>query len=155
MKMHRLLVMLLVAMLALSLVGCISSDEPAEEGESSEAATEEAAVAVGDVVAAQWTPSSLYLAEVTAVSEDGMVTVKYLDDDSEAEVAEDEYIVIEEKEWAVGDQVLAVWSTAKFYSGTVESVEGDEYIIAWDDGDDPSAVTADKIIAYDAQYATE
>lgn len=147
----RIFTVLMIAVLALALAGCTGGDEAATEtsGDAS------SAFAAGDMVAAEWGAGSLYLAEVMAVSDDGMLTVKYVDDDTEDELTEDEVIAIEEKEWAVGDRVLAVWSVAKFYSGTIESADGDEYIVAWDDGSDPSAVTADMIIEFDEAYATE
>jgi hypothetical protein len=143
-------VLLAVLLATLALTGCSSGDadpdsEPAAESE----------IKVGDMVAAEWTPSSLYLAEVTTIEDDGSMTVIYQDDQSEAVVAEEGIFPIVEKEWAVGDRVLAVWAVAKFYSGTIEEVEGEEYIVSWDDGSDPSAVAADQIIAYEEQYADE
>lgn len=41
--------------------------------------------------------------------------------------------------FAPGDKVVAVWSGGSYYSGTVKSVDGDQAIVAWDDGSAPSA----------------
>ncbi len=144
----RIFAVLMIAVLALALVGCTGGDEATSDSSGD-------AFAAGDMVAAEWGAGSLYLAEVMAVSDDGMLTVKYVDDDTEDDLTEGEVIAIEEKEWAVGDRVLGVWSVAKFYSGTIESADGNEYIVTWDDGSDPSAVTADMIIEFDEAYATE
>jgi len=142
----RIIAVLMIAVLAIALVGCTGSDE----------ATEEAAFQTGETVAAEWTDGKLYMAEVTAVGDDGMVTVRYLDDDGEGVLEEAQVFSIEEKEWAEGDRVLAVWAVARFYSGTVESMEEDgDYIITWDDGSDPSSVMPEQIIEYNAKYADD
>jgi len=135
----------LIAILALllgslSLVGCSSDDAVAFE--------------VGDTVAAEWDDGYLYLSEVTAV-DDTEITVTYLDDDTSGTLDATQVFMVEEKEWEVDDRVLAVWSIARFYSGTVSAVEGSDYMVTWDDGSEPSLVTPDMIIAYVDAYADE
>lgn len=125
---------------SLSLIGCSSDDAVAFE--------------VGDPVAAEWDDGYLYLAEVTAV--DGTeITVTYLDDDTSGTLEATQVFMVEEKEWEVDDRVLAVWSIARFYSGTVSAVEGSDYMVTWDDSSEPSLVTPDMIIAYVDAYADE
>lgn len=41
--------------------------------------------------------------------------------------------------FAAGDKVVAVWSSGSYYSGTVKSIDGDQAIVAWEDGSAPSA----------------
>ena len=153
MRYTKLVLIVLAIMLALAMVGCSSSDS--DEGDAADEPAGASELAVGTMVGAEWIPGSLYLAEVTAVGDDGMITVTWADDGTESEVAEEDVFIIEEQEWSVGDRVLAVWATAKFYSGTVESIEGEEYIIAWDDGSEASAATADMMLAYDEEYAQD
>ena len=134
----RVLVLLVLVVLGVTLLGC--------------SASEEAAFQVGDTIAAEWEDSKLYLADVTAVG-DGEVTVKYLDDDTSATLVESRVRAIEEKDWQVDDRVLAVWAVARFYSGTITEVQGTDYIVDWDDDSEPSLVSPDMILAYEAAYA--
>ena len=138
-------IIVLIAILALllgslGLIGCSSDDAVAFE--------------VGDTVAAEWDDGYLYLAEVTAV-DDTEITVTYLDDDTSGTLETTQVFMVEEKEWEVDDRVLAVWNIARFYSGTISAVEGSDYMVAWDDGSEPSLVTPDMIIDYVDKYADE
>ncbi|TLM72093.1 MAG: hypothetical protein FDZ70_08695 [Actinobacteria bacterium] len=101
---------------------------------------------VGDSVAAIWSDGNLYLATVTNASGD-QVTVKYADDSSEKTVSAADVIPIEVREWAVGDKVRAVWSSGRFYEGTISAAADPSYTVKWDDGSAPSEVTSDRIIA--------
>jgi hypothetical protein len=102
--------------------------------------------AVGDMVAAKWTDGSFYLAKVTAAA-DGNVTVTYQDDNSIGTVPIADTKAIVSKDWAVGDKVLAVWASGRFYSGTVEAATPPTFKIKWDDGSAASDVDASKIVA--------
>jgi hypothetical protein len=101
---------------------------------------------VGDTVAAKWTDGNYWLATVEKVEPAG-VTVKYTDDNTTNTVSVTEIRPIAVKSWSVGDKVLAVWSSGRFYPGTVEKAAGSTYTIKWDDGSTPSEVEATKIIA--------
>jgi hypothetical protein len=37
----------------------------------------------------------------------------------------------------VGDKVLAVWRGGGSYPGTIRQIDGNQYLIAWDDGSAP------------------
>jgi hypothetical protein len=146
------IVLLLVASLALA--GCdvpfSGTDETPTPTAATPAATTGAegsgAFAVGDSLAAVWTDGALYLATVTAV--DGAnVTVTYADDGSSGTVAAADCRPISDTAFTVGDRVLAVWASGRFYPGEVSAVEGTTYTVTWDDGSDPSQVEAGKIIA--------
>lgn len=138
----------IIALLALgsvAIVGC--GGWPTGSGTSKPAAEKvESPFAVGDKVAAVWNDGSKYLAEVTKIDGDD-VTVKYVDDSSSKTIAAKDVQPITVKKWNVGDKVKAVWSSGRFYSGTVSEAKDPTYKIKWDDGSDPSEVTADKIIA--------
>lgn len=149
----KMLVILMIVVLAMAVSGCAGSDEA--EPKTTIETTQESAFAVGDSVAAEWSDGNLYLAEVTAVGDDGTITVTYLDDNTEGVLDDSVVFAVEEKTWEVGDRVLAVWAVARFYSGTIESMDGDDYIVAWDDDSTPSTVTTDQIIEYIAKYADD
>lgn len=104
------------------------------------------AIAVGDSVAAMWTDGSYYLATVTAVDGDS-VTVTYVDDGTSKTLKAGDVRAIPTKTYAVGDRVLAVWSSGRFYAGEVTKVDGDAYTVKWDDGSTPSTVEVTKIVA--------
>jgi hypothetical protein len=146
MKKTRVLILLMLVVLMAALVGCSGTDDADT--------VEETGFEVGDTVAAEWVDGRLYLSEITAV-EDDQITVTYLDDSSSGTVDESQVRAIDEKDWKVDDRVLAVWATARFYSGTVTEVLSDGYTVDWDDGSSPSMVTADMIIAYEKAYADE
>ncbi len=141
----RVPALFVVAVLGVTLLGCTASEE-------ADTTQEEGAFRVGETVAAEWGDGKLYLSEVTAVA-DGEVTVTYLDDGTSGTLDESEVRSIEEKDWQVDDRVLAVWSVARFYSGTITEVQDTGYIVDWDDGSTPSLVSADMILAYEAAYA--
>jgi len=48
----------------------------------------------------------------------------------------------------VGSKVMAQWSSGSYYAGTIQSYDGTIYIVAWDDGSTPSAVTPAGIKGY-------
>jgi len=145
-----LAVLMLTAVLGLA--ACGSSEQPGDQQSAASpaatpAATPAAAFAAGQPVAARWTDTSLYLATVTAVDGDN-VTVTYADDGSSRTVsASADVRAIPDAAFAVGDRVLAVWASGRFYEGTVSKVDGTTYTVKWDDGSDPSPVEAGMIIA--------
>ena len=136
----------------LGLAACGSSEQPAEHPAdqppaAGPAATASAAFAAGQSVAARWGDNSLYLATVSAVDGDD-VTVTYADDGSSRTVsASADVRAIPDTAFAIGDRVLAVWASGRFYEGAVSKVDGTTYTVKWDDGSDPSPVEAGKIIA--------
>lgn len=158
MRGRRLLVAALVVALfgsALAASGCVTvttapkSDSTAtSKGSEPETATseQESEFAVGQSVAAVWSDGNLYLANVTALDGDN-VTVKYVDDSSTKTVAAADVTPIPDKSWAVGDEVKAVWSSGRFYDGTITKVNGSSYEVKWEDGSPPSEVVGSKIIA--------
>lgn len=118
----------------------VPTEKPATPDESA------SGFAAGDSVAAIWTDGNLYLATVQTVDGD-QVTVKYADDSSTKTIPASDIKPIIVKTWTVGDKVLAVWTSGRFYSGTVIEASGGNYKIQWDDGSQPSDVVADKIVA--------
>ena len=57
-----------------------------------------------------------------------------------------ELLLIKKATYAVGDKVMAVWASGKFYAGTVTAVKpGEFYTVKWDDGSAPTDVEAMKI----------
>jgi hypothetical protein len=124
--------------------GATTSAPPASKPPASTSAV--SAFKVGDMVAATWADGNLYLAKVTAVG-DKEVTVQYVDDSSTKTVPDGDVKPIPARQWAVGDKVLAVWSSGRFYKGEIIKVGSSACQVKWDDGSAPSDVTADKIIA--------
>jgi hypothetical protein len=146
-----LLVSLLMVTGVVALGGCItvnvpktSVTPPAEKPITAEKPA--SGFAVGDSVAAVWTDGNLYLATVQAVNGD-QITVKYADDGSTKTVAATDVKPITKKTWVVGDKVLAVWASGRFYKGNVIEAAGSNYKIQWDDGSAASDVSVDKIVA--------
>lgn len=135
-----LLTVFALALAGLGLVGCSSDDLGYE---------------VGDNVAAEWSDGYLYLSEVTEIDGEN-ITVTYLDDDTTGNLTTSQVLAIDEDaEWEVGDRCLAVWAVARFYSGTISEIDGDDYIVEWDDGSSPSLVAADTITEFVEKYADE
>jgi hypothetical protein len=100
----------------------------------------------GQMVAAKWTDGNLWLAKVLSV--DGTtVTVQYADDNTTRTVPTSDVKPIPTRQWAVGDKVLAVWSSGRFYKGVITKAGASSYQVKWDDGSAPTDVPADKIIA--------
>jgi hypothetical protein len=101
---------------------------------------------VGEAVSVLWS-TSWYDAEVVSIS-DNIYTIKYYDG-SEAEVTSDQIRkILKKEEIKVGDKVLAVWTTDKYYVGTVKEIKADGAIIAWEDGSTPSLVKFGKIAQF-------
>lgn len=144
------LVLTLACMFVVPLSGCVTVNTPAPETKPATtpaSATEPAAdvtVKTGDRVAAPW-GGGQYIGSVTAVSGD-KADVLYDDDKVNREIAVSDLVVVVVKTWNVGDQVMAVWSSGKFYSGVITQAKaGDLYTVKWDDGSAPSDVEAAKI----------
>lgn len=103
-------------------------------------------IQVGSTVAAPWSDGELYLGTVKAMKGD-TADVLYADDGQVRPVKISELKLVEPKTWSVGDHVLAVWSSGKFYPGVVSADKGGGvYTVKWDDGDTPSDVAADRIL---------
>ena len=45
----------------------------------------------------------------------------------------------------VGDHVAAQWKDSRFYPGVVTQVQGEMYLIKWDDGDEPMMVSKEQV----------
>ena len=156
MRKNGLLVAVVLAALVaatVALAGCITVNTAPKADTAQPATTPEPAATpspggftVGQSVASPWQGGDLYLAKVTAI-EDDQVTVQYADDNSTRSISAADIKPIPLKTWAVGDRVLAVWASGRFYSGEITKVVGSSYTVTWDDGSTPSEVTPDKIIA--------
>lgn len=137
-----------IAIGLVALLGCTKPTEP--QSSPSPAATapaeSDSPFEPGQKVAATWTDGNYWHAEVTAVDGD-QITVQFLDDKSTLTMPASDVRAIEETTWEVGDEVLAVWTSGRFYLGEITKVDGDTYTVKWDDGSSPSPVTADKIIS--------
>lgn len=100
---------------------------------------------VGMTVAAKYYDNDYYLAEIKAVNND-KYDVAYADGDKASIYASDMKEIPAKLTLTTGDKVLAVWTKAKFYSGTVQEVKASGAVIKWDDGSAPSEVAFGKII---------
>jgi hypothetical protein len=104
------------------------------------------AAAKGQIVAAKWGGSSWYLAMITNVNGTSYDVV-YADGDAKQALPESELKPIpEDPQIKVGDKVLAVWSNAVFYPGTVTSAANLSYEVKWDDGTGTKWVPAGRIL---------
>lgn len=158
MRGKQLLAAAVVAVLfggALAVTGCVNvttppkSDSTAPSQSSGSGATTSEPVSkftVGQSVAAVWSDGNLWLADITAIDGD-KITVKYVDDSSTKTVSAADIRPIEDKTWTVGDEVKAVWSSGRFYDGTITKASGSSYEVKWEDGSAPSQVVGSKIIA--------
>lgn len=101
--------------------------------------------AEGVTVAAKWNDGAYYSAVITKVDGD-KYDLNYDDGSVKKGVPESDLIMLDPNlELKVGDKVQAVWTTAKFYSGVIEKIDGETIIVKWDDGSKPSAVAPGKI----------
>lgn len=130
------------------LVGCAkpAAEKVAPAPAAQTPAASTGAFQVGQAVAAKWTDGNLWLAKVTAVNGD-QIGVQFSDDNSKLTVTAADVYPIEETTWAVGSDVLAVWTSGRFYPGQITEANGNTYTVKWEDGSEPSQVTGDKIIS--------
>jgi hypothetical protein len=141
----------LAVCMSVALSGCLTINTPAKPATPEPApapapAVEPAATGIktGDTVAAPW-GGAPYLGKVTGVTGE-TADVLYADDQVTRPVPVGELTLITQRTWSVGDKVMAVWTTGKFYAGTItEAKAGDVYTVKWDDGSSPSDVAAMKI----------
>lgn len=90
----------------------------------------------GTVVAAKWS-DSMYKGEVQSVDGD-KVSVHYADG-THGTVDKTDLVVLEKNpNIQKGDSVLALWGGSKFYPGVVQEVQGDSFLVQWEDGSAPS-----------------
>jgi hypothetical protein len=142
------LALVLVVAAAVTLTGCLTVNTTAPTEPTPAAAPAEStggsAVKVSDRVAAPW-GGGQYIGTVTAVKGD-KADVLYDDDKVTREIPISELVLVTKRAWSVGEQVMAVWSSGKFYAGTITQAKpGDLYTVKWDDGSTPSDVEAAKI----------
>jgi hypothetical protein len=103
------------------------------------------AFAAGTSVAAKWAGDSYYIATVTGFTDGGKYRVAYGDGDEGDVAATDMFRVDADRGIAVGARVLACWSGARMYPGTVTGRTQNNYTVKWDDGSAPSEVPREKI----------
>jgi hypothetical protein len=147
----RVLMALALAGAVVALAGCVTITPPATQPAPQPApapapAASNAAFKTGDRVAAPW-GGAQYIGTVTAVTGD-KAAVLYDDDKITRQIAFADLVPVTVKTWSVGDKVMAVWSSGKFYAGTITAVSpAGIYTVKWDDGSSPSDVEAAKIFA--------
>ncbi len=101
---------------------------------------------VGETVCASWS-TSWYEAEIVSFT-DGIYAVKY-SDGSQGNLTSDKLRkVLTKDEIKVGEKVLAVWTSDKYYVGTVKEIKADGAIVAWEDGSSPSLAKFGKIAQF-------
>jgi len=140
--MKKLLMGIAVVSMALA-VGCKGGEKA--KPAAAPAAKKESPYKVGTGVAAPW-GGSLYHGTVKAVKGDSL-DVLYTDDKQTRTVKIAECKLVPKKTWKVGDKVMAVWSSGKFYAGAVTAAKGATYTVKWDDGSAPKDVPAHLIMA--------
>ncbi len=91
---------------------------------------------VGDAVCAKWSGSWLE-AKIISINGD-KYKVKFYDDYEDLLSASEIKRVLKKSEVKKGDKVYAVWTSHKYYPGTVQELKDDGAIIKWDDGSNPS-----------------
>jgi hypothetical protein len=100
--------------------------------------------AVGTTVCAKWS-SSWYEAVITGIA-GAKYNVKY-GDGATGTVTEAEIKLPSKKnEVKIGDKVLAVWTSVRYYEGTVNAVTADGCIVKWNDGSTPSLAKWGKVV---------
>ena len=132
MKNKRFLLIIAVFILLILMVGALSCKKSGK-------------FKIGESVAAKWSDDNYYLA-VIKTANGGMYEVDYADGDK-GSVQEADILKIDPNiSLATGDKVIAVWTTARFYSGVIEEVKSGSAIVKWDDGSEPSEVMFGKIV---------
>ena len=101
---------------------------------------------VGTSVAAKWVGDSYYIATVAGPADGGKYHVEYGDGDKGEVAAADMFRVDADRGIAVGARVLACWSGARMYPGTVTARTQNSYTVKWDDGSAPLEVPREKIV---------
>jgi len=101
---------------------------------------------VGEAVCVLWS-TSWYDAEIVSIS-DNIYNIKYYDGSEDDVTAEKIRKILDKEEIKVGDIVLAVWTSDKYYVGTVKEIKSDGAIIAWEDGSTPSLAKFGKIAQF-------
>lgn len=102
------------------------------------------AAQAGDQCAVMW-GGSWYLATIVSAVDDNY-TVAYADGDKKSGVRNTEIRHLpKDPEFEVGDTVMAVWSSARFYQGKVVEIGKGKWMVAWDDGSAPSWVERGQI----------
>lgn len=131
MKKRRLILSLCICLGLVCALGACSS----KDGDS---------IKVGKRVAAMF-GSSWYLAKVTKINGD-KYDVHY-DDGTDGTVEKTGIKVIPvDPKLKVGDKVMAVWGSAKFYDGEIQEVKDTGFVIKWSDGSAPSEVKKTEVI---------
>lgn len=103
-------------------------------------------IQAGAKVAAVWGTDSWYTATVSTVK-GNQYDVAYDDGTTGTVDAAGIKILPTDPQIGVGDSVMAAWQGgAKLYSGVVTEIQGDDYIVKWDDGSEPSPIAKGKIL---------
>jgi hypothetical protein len=119
---------------------------------------EDTSFSVGDRVVAAWKGISMFPGIVTKVHAKSCM-VKWEDGDEPLLVAKDKIFhaaravaatmvmnaSVGDRVLNVGDHVMAVWRNSQRYPGVVAQVNGDLFLIRWDDGDTPLWVSKEGI----------
>jgi hypothetical protein len=124
---------------------------------------EDTPFAVGDRVMAAWKGISMYPGVVTKVHAKSCM-VKWDDGDEPLLVAKDKIFhaakavmattavaanpTVGDQAFKAGDHVMAVWKNSQKYPGVITQVEGNHFLVRWDDGDTPLWVAKEGITPF-------
>lgn len=99
----------------------------------------------GDAVAAKWTDGKWYIAKINKCTRSACVAEFH--DGSTRELGADSLKKIPGGvSFAVGTKVWALWPTDNaFYDGVIKKIEGDNAVVAWDQGGTPSTVPLNRM----------
>jgi len=100
---------------------------------------------VGSTVAAKWSDGNYYLAVISSISGESY-NVNYADGTTGSVTTADILAIPSTTNFSVGDKVIAVWSSARFYPGTIEQLTKGGAMVKWDDGSAASEVAFGQII---------
>ena len=100
----------------------------------------------GDSVAALWSDGNYYVGTVTGITKGDRYRILFEDGDRKPVDASDVYLLRANREFAIGEHVLAAWKGARMYPGVVTAIFPNSCRIKWDDGDKPLEVKRDRII---------
>ncbi|RBP48090.1 uncharacterized protein DUF4537 [Roseimicrobium gellanilyticum] len=130
---------------------------------------EDTAFAVGERVMAAWKGISMYPGVVTKVHAKSCM-VKWDDGDAPLLVAKDKIFhadkavvattavtmipTVSDQTFKVGDHVMAVWKNGHKFPGVISQVEGNHFLIRWDDGDTPLWVAKEGISSLEGARVT-
>ncbi|MFP4497025.1 MAG: hypothetical protein ACLFQV_02340 [Vulcanimicrobiota bacterium] len=155
-RITKIAALLIIFILFFALISCDNKGKqpapsptaPAETSpEADVSKEEETELIAGEIVCVPFTDDKYTLAEIQEIG-DNEVTVVSVDDNRTWQAQIPHVVRFKNRNWKIGDRVMALHSTGVFHEGQIGEVREEVCLIEWESGEPATEVKKDRLLEY-------